>query len=118
MTRSAIVAVSAFLAAISATPRPQKVTPAVAVITAPEGGIQPEAVAGADGDLHVVYFTGEASGGDLYYIRMRGAEHRTSQPVRLNSIAQSALATGSVRGAQLALGRNGRVHVAWHGSKP
>jgi hypothetical protein len=38
--------------------------------------------------------------------------------VRVNSIAESALATGSIRGAQLALGRDGRVHVAWHGSRP
>jgi hypothetical protein len=38
--------------------------------------------------------------------------------VRVNSIAESALATGSIRGAQLALDRDGRVHVAWHGSKP
>jgi hypothetical protein len=75
-------------------------------------GIQPQAVTGADGQLHVVYFKGEASGGDLYYTRSG------SQPVRINSIAESALATGSIRGAQLALGRDGRVHVAWHGSKP
>jgi hypothetical protein len=38
--------------------------------------------------------------------------------MRVNSIAGSAIATGSIRGAQIALGRNGRVHVAWNGSKP
>jgi hypothetical protein len=41
-----------------------------------------------------------------------------SAPVRVNSIEGSALATGSVRGAQLSLGRHGIIHVAWHGSKP
>jgi hypothetical protein len=34
----------------------------------------------------------------------------------VNHHSNSAIATGSVRGAQLAIGRNGRVHVAWNGS--
>ena len=34
----------------------------------------------------------------------------------MNSQAGSAVAAGTIRGAHLALGRKGRVHVAWNGS--
>jgi len=93
----------------------------VSVLATPDEGIQPQAVLGANGEIHVVYFKGDPSGGDLYYARLtvRGdSSNVNGPPVRINSIAGSALAAGSVRGAQVALGRNGIVHVAWHGSKP
>ena len=34
----------------------------------------------------------------------------------MNSEPRAAIAAGTIRGAQLALGRNGRVHVAWNGN--
>jgi hypothetical protein len=34
----------------------------------------------------------------------------------VNSEPRSALAIGTIRGGQIAIGRNGRVHVAWNGS--
>src|SRR6266404_6244850 len=40
-----------------------------------------------------------------------------SSPIRVNLQPASAIATGTVRGAQLALGRNSRVHVAWMGGE-
>jgi hypothetical protein len=83
----------------------------------PDGGIQPQAVADAAGIVHLVYFKGLPSAGDLYYVKLM-PEGGSSKPVRINSSAGSAIATGSVRGAQVALGPNGRVHVAWNGSKP
>lgn len=93
-------------------------TPRVAILSLPAGGIQPQAAVDAAGVLHVVYFSGEPAGGDLYYARMGRGERTISAPVRVNSVAGSALATGSVRGAQISIGRSGRVHIAWHGSKP
>ena len=89
----------------------------VSVVALPGDGIQPQAVIDANDAIHVVFFSGQASGGDLYYSKLQADGHKLSEPVRINSIEGSALATGSVRGAQLALGRNGDVHVAWHGSK-
>ncbi len=41
-----------------------------------------------------------------------------SRAIRVNSEAGSAIATGTIRGAQIAIGGNGRVHVAWNGSNP
>ncbi len=90
----------------------------VAVVALPTGGIQPQAAVDGNGVIHVVYFTGKPAGGDLYYMKLRADGSGASGPVRVNSIAGSALATGSVRGAQMALGRNGRIHVAWHGAQP
>ncbi len=90
----------------------------VAIAPLPAGGIQPQAAIDANGVIHVVYFSGQPSGGDLYYVKLKADGNTMSKPVRVNSIAGSALATGSVRGAQMTLGRNGRIHVAWHGAPP
>jgi hypothetical protein len=95
--------------------------PVVTIVSAADGGIQPQAVADPAGFVHVVYFIGDPSGGDLYYAKLtkrRGGFERIGAAIRVNSVAGSALATGTVRGAQIALGRNGIVHIAWHGSKP
>lgn len=89
----------------------------VAVVALPGDGIQPQAVIDANDVIHMVFFSGNASGGDLYYAKLGADGHQLSEPVRVNSTHGSALATGSIRGAQLALGRNGHVHIAWHGSK-
>ncbi len=90
----------------------------VAVVALPDGAIQPQAVVDTKDVVHLVFFSGKPSGGDLYYVKLSADGGRLSQPVRVNSIEGSALAIGSVRGGQLSLGRNGIVHVAWHGSKP
>ena len=47
----------------------------------------------------------------------RGDYGRTfSEPIRVNSQSGSAIATGNMRGGQIAIGRNGEVHIAWTGS--
>jgi hypothetical protein len=92
--------------------------PAVRIVALPDGGIQPHAVVDAAGTTHVLYFAGDPAGGDLYYFSVSNQDRKPSKPVRVNSVGGSALAAGSVRGGQLAVGRSGRVHVAWHGSKP
>ena len=120
-TRLFAAACVAVAAAVTAGLSAVSVVPDVSVVVTPENGIQPQAAVDSKGDLHLVYFTGDSSAGDVYYARLRttgGAWKTVAVPVRVNSIAGSALATGTVRGAQIALGRNGVVHVAWHGSKP
>ena len=82
----------------------------------PHAGIQPEAVVDSAGVLHLIYFSGAPAGGDLYYVRSRDYGATFSTPVRVNSQPGSAIATGTIRGGQLALGRGGRVHVVWNGS--
>jgi hypothetical protein len=92
--------------------------PAVSVIPTPNGGIQPQALVDEHGTLHVIYFKGTPSGGDLVYVRRPAVATAFSPPLRVNSEIGSVIATGTVRGGQLALGRNGWVHVAWNAAKP
>jgi hypothetical protein len=89
----------------------------VAVIATPDGGIQPQAVADDSGVVHLSYFKGEPAGGDLFYVRSKPGTTYFSMPIRVNSQPGSAIAMGTIRGGQLALGRGGRVHVAWNGSQ-
>jgi hypothetical protein len=101
--------------------RADRPAPRVTIVQTPNAGIQPQAVIDSTGSIHLVYFTGDPSGGDLYYLKLiarDGSVKPTADAIRVNSIPGSALATGTVRGAQIAVGRNRIVHIAWHGSKP
>jgi hypothetical protein len=89
----------------------------VTVIATPNGGIQPQAAVDQAGALHLIYFKGEPAGGDLFYVSRQPRAAEFSKPVRVNSQAGSAVAIGTIRGGQLALGRDGWVHVAWNGSQ-
>ena len=89
---------------------------AVALARVPHGGIQPEAVVDARGVLHLLYSSGEPRAGNLFYVRSTDYGSTFSAPVRVNSQEGSAIATGTIRGGQIAVGRGGRVHVAWNGS--
>ena len=107
-------------AAKSAAVTPVAVTPVAAMskvtlLRTPDGGIQPQAALDAKGVAHLIYFKGDPAAGDVFYVRGAG-DGVWSKPLRVNSQAGSAIATGTIRGAQIALGRKGRVHVAWNGS--
>ena len=90
--------------------------PVVQLLRVPGNGIQPEAVVDRRGVLHVLYFSGEARAGNLFYVRSTDFGVTFSNPVRVNSQEGSAIATGTIRGGQLAVGRDGRIHAAWNGS--
>ncbi len=64
--------------------------------------------------IHVVFFQGEESSGNLYYSEIRSGGSTLSQPIRVNSEPGSAGAIGTVRTAHIAIGRNGRVHAVWN----
>lgn len=88
----------------------------VQLVRTPNGGLQPQAVVDARGTLHLIYFRGEAKGGDVFYVR-QSADGTFSKPMQVNSMAGSAIAVGTIRGAHLAVGKEGRIHVAWNGNK-
>ena len=94
----------------------QAESPRVEVLRTPDRGIQPQAVADENGVVHLIYFKGEPGNGDLFYVRREAGEKSFSAPKMVNSQRGSVVATGSIRGAQIALGRSGRIHVAWNGS--
>jgi hypothetical protein len=100
-----------------ATPRERDERTKVTVVRTPNGGLQPQAVMDSDGVLHLIYFSGEPDGGDCFYVRRKTGEDTFSNPLRINSHPGSVIALGNIRGAHLAVGKGGRVHVAWMGSK-
>lgn len=91
-------------------------SPDISVVRVPNGGIQPQAVMDRGGTLHLLYYSGDPAGGNLYYVKSSDAGRTWSAPLRVNSEDGSAIAAGSIRGGQIAIGKNGRVHVAWNGS--
>ncbi|MEK7678369.1 MAG: sialidase family protein [Verrucomicrobiota bacterium] len=89
----------------------------VALVRTPDGGIQPQAAVDSQGAVHLIYYKGDAGGGDIFYVRQEPGQKGFSNPLQVNSQPGSAMSAGTIRGAQLALGKNGRVHVAWNGGK-
>jgi hypothetical protein len=92
---------------------PQKVT----LMRIPAGGIQPQVAVDAKAAIHLLFYKGDPQHGDLYYARSHDGGATFSAPVRVNSVAGSAIAVGNIRGGHLAIGKDGRVHVAWNGSQ-
>jgi hypothetical protein len=82
----------------------------------PDGGIQPQAIVDARGVTHLIYYKGDPAGGDIFYVHSKDAGASLTPPIKVNSQSGSAIAMGNIRGAHIAIGKNGRVHVAWMGS--
>lgn len=87
----------------------------VTLTRTPDGGIQPQAAIDDQGTIHLIYYKGDQKGGDIFYVRQEQSEKQFSKPIRVNEQGGSAIAAGTIRGAQLAIGKNQRVHVAWDG---
>ena len=82
----------------------------------PNKGIQPQLMSDARGNVHLLYYDGDARGGNLFYVKRDAGQAAFSTPTQVNSGAGSAVAAGTIRGGQLALGKDGRVHVSWNGA--
>lgn len=91
---------------------PAKIT----LLRVPDGGIQPQVAVDGRGIAHMIYFRGDPAAGDVFYVRSTDGMS-FSRPLQVNSRPGSAIATGNVRGAHVAVGKKGRVHVAWMGSR-
>ncbi|HLJ92562.1 MAG TPA: sialidase family protein [Gemmataceae bacterium] len=88
----------------------------VTLLRVPDGGIQPQLAIDSKGHVHLIYFSGDPMGGDIFYVRSDDAGRTFSRRLRVNSQPGSAIAIGNIRGAHLAIGKHERVHVAWNGS--
>lgn len=89
---------------------------AVDLVRTPQGGVQPQSAVDNEGAVHLIFFQGDPAAGDIFYVRRASEEDHWSKPIRVNSQPGSVIAMGTVRGAHLAIGKDGRVHVAWMGS--
>ena len=88
----------------------------VVLVRTPSQGVQPQAIVDPAGVIHLVYLGGEAGASDVFYTTMEPGESAFGPSIRVNSEPGAAIAMGTVRGAHLAFGRDGRIHVAWNGS--
>ena len=95
------------------------VGPAVGVtqMRVPDDGIQPQVAVDEKGVVHLIYLKGDPAKSDIFYVRSPNGGAKWSDPVKVNTGPGSAVAIGTVRGAHLAVGKGGRVHVAWMGAK-
>lgn len=85
----------------------------VVTLPIPNGGRLPQAVVDDDGTVHLVYVVGDAPRGNLMYATRVPGATTWSTPQRVNSAPGTVTGFGPVDGGQLALGPNGRLHVAW-----
>lgn len=111
----AAVALTSLAPVESQTPNTEQTGP-VKRLRVPNKGIQPQVAVDGKGVLHMIYYQGDPRHGDIIYVRSRDEGGTFSHPLRVNSATGSAIAVGNIRGAHLAVGKNGRVHVAWNGS--
>jgi hypothetical protein len=88
----------------------------VQFVRVPGRGIQPQVAVDSKGIVHLIYYQGEPTHGDIYYVRSADGSKSFSQALRVNHTPGSAIAMGNIRGAQLAVGKNDRIHVVWNGS--
>src|SRR5262245_60753889 len=112
---SALTVVTALLCSSAVSPS-TKASATVTLARIPHGGIQPDVVADSQGVTHLLYFAGEPAAGNVFYVRSKTDASAFSEPIRVNSQDGSAIATGTIRGGRLAIGRGGRAHVGWNGS--
>ena len=90
----------------------------VTVVRIPEGGRMPRAVGDGAGVIHLMYFDGVMSGGDILYAHRTPRASGWSEPHPVNSVPRSAVGVGPIDGGQLALGHDGRLHVVWFQTNP
>ncbi len=102
-------------AALTLSPHAAASTPAVTLQRVPDHGIQPEAAVDRTGAVHLIYFKGNPKAGNLYYSRSRDGIS-FSAPIRVNSMPNTAIAVGNIRGGRIAVGPSGQVYVVWNGS--
>lgn len=89
----------------------------VTVERLPAGGIQPQTVVDAQGTIHLVYLRGDPRASEVVYSLRKAGDKNFAAPVQVNFQPGSAVAVGTIRGAQLAVGGDGTVHILWNGSQ-
>jgi hypothetical protein len=87
----------------------------VKLMKTPNEGVQPKIIVDSSDNIHLIYYKGDAEAGDIYYTRKESGGDFI-EPIRINSVSHSAIAMGTIRGAQFAVDRKQRVHVVWNGS--
>ena len=109
----ALLAVAALLTAACAGP-----SPSVSVLRTPHGGTIPQVAIDGGGTLHLIYYTGSMSSGDLFHVSRAPDADDWSAPQRVNSQAHGVNGLGPIDAGQLAIGPDGLLHVTWFHQDP
>ncbi len=104
------------LAALAVAPASQIAEGFVQMVRCPNDGFQPRLAVDAEHVIHLVYLRGDPASADLHYVQSKDAGASFSEPIRVNSIEHSVDGSSGFRGANLILGPDGAVHVAWLGT--
>jgi hypothetical protein len=78
--------------------------------------MQPQLEVDTRQQAHCLWLDGEPAAANVRYAKLDGTNGFPARPMQVNSQAGSALAIGTIRGPQFALGPSGTVHVVWNGS--
>ena len=111
--RAVILACTSLLPLLSCGGGPAELSEAVTLLRLPEGGRLPRAVVDGNGTVHAVYFQGEPRAGDLLYVSRARDAAGWSEPRYVNSEPGTVVGIGPIDGGQIALGKDGRLHVVW-----
>jgi len=90
----------------------------VTLLEVPDAGVQPQALVDTKGKLHLLFLSGPAGESDVFHTTLNPKTKTFAKPTRGNHTAGNAVAMGSIRGAQGAWGRDGRLHVVWNARVP
>ena len=111
--RVVALACASLLPLLSCGGGPAELGEAVSLLRLPEGGRLPRAVVDDSGTVHVVYFQGEPRAGDLLHVSRAAGAPEWSAPRYVNSEPGTVVGIGPIDGGQIALGKDGRLHVVW-----
>ena len=97
--------------------------PAVTELRVPDGGRMPQLAFDTNGVLHLMYFRGAMTGGNVYHVQRSPADVDWSAAARINSEDRSAIGMGPMDGGDMAIGYragDGRpmLHAVWFGTNP
>ena len=92
--------------------------PDVTVLRAPADAKLPQVASDDAGTLHLIYYTGSMSSGDLFHVTRALDDTDWSAPQPVNSQAHSVTGVGPIDGGQMAIDPAGRLHVAWFHNNP
>jgi hypothetical protein len=82
----------------------------VRVASVPNNGQVPDAEIDRNGTIHVAFVAGQ----DAFYVSSTDEGKSFSTPIRINSEPGSVHPPNMYRGPDVALGKDGRVHVIWY----
>ncbi len=95
--------------ALAAQPGPE-------LLRVPDDGVQPQTLVSGDGTVHVMFLKGAQDAADVWYARRPKGAASFTKAVRVNAQPGSAIAVGTIRGAQFATDGAGIPFVVWNGS--